>query len=138
MTTATPLSIPKSVFRRLCKDEIDAVIVDRDFLVTREALATLQGATEEHLVDMFGAATRHSATQKRVTLRVADIEAARAAAAAPLPNTIASYDNEMDARLVGMEDDDEDAETDETDDEDTETDETAETFAETDAEMDSD
>lgn len=100
------LAIPKSVFRRIVKDEIapgDDASIHPDYLITKEALATLQGAAEKHMVDMFAAATRESATRKRVTLRVSDIETARAAAAAPLPNTISAYDTEMDARLVGME-----------------------------------
>jgi len=103
------LAIPKSVFRRIVKDEIAPgdCTIGQDYLITKEALATLQGAAEKHMVDMFGAATRQSATQKRVTLRVADIEAARAAAAAPLPNTISAYDVEMDTRLVGMEEEEE-------------------------------
>jgi histone H3/H4 len=97
------LAIPKSVFRRIVKDEIAPQKGDgKDYLITREALAMLQGAAEKHMVDMFGAATRQSAAEKRVTLRVIDIETARKMAAIPQPNTIGAYDAEMDTRLVDM------------------------------------
>ena len=104
MSQKKQLAIPKSVFRRIVKDEIAPgnISIGKDYLITKEALATLQGAAERYMVDMFAAATHQSATQKRVTLRVSDIEAARLMAALPKPNTIAAYDTEMDARLMGM------------------------------------
>ena len=97
MATQTTIAIPKSVFRRVVKDEIGP-----DKLVTQEALTLLQLESEKFKVSQFKWATEVASAHSRVTLRAEDMQVVSNADFRVVPGakTILSYSEADDADLL--------------------------------------
>jgi histone H3/H4 len=98
--------IPKSVFRRIVKDQLrysHPFMEECDgYMITKDGLARLQQAVEEYAVEVFGGAVQEASNNKRVTIRADDLEAVGNKWKEAEPNTIRAYTAEMDDRLHGM------------------------------------
>ena len=99
-------AIPRSVFRRIVKDQLHyshpVMEVCEGYMITKDGLAKLQQAVEEYAVEVFGGAVQEATNNKRVTIRADDLEAVGNKWKDPQPNTIRAYTDEMDDRLHGM------------------------------------
>jgi len=97
MTTRPTIAIPKSVFRRVVKDEIGP-----GKLVTQEALTLLQNETEKFMETQFNWAAEVAGAHGRVTLRAEDMQVVSNADFRVVPGakTILSYTEADDDDLL--------------------------------------
>lgn len=73
MAPATKTAIPKSLFRRIVKAEINQASLT-ETMITSDALAMIQGASEEHMQRLFANAALVAGVAGRDTLYAQDME----------------------------------------------------------------